>query len=129
MTDATVFIVSDDPAVRDALSELAASAGLQAETYPSLAAWHGVVPTARRGCLLRDARAEDFAGPARRAQQTAACAVRPVPLLVDRGDVATTVSPMRAGVFEVVEKRPRNGHLLERIRLAAAASQPAPRST
>jgi FixJ family two-component response regulator len=128
MTDATAFIVSDDPAVRDALSELAASGGLQAETFPSLAAWHGVVPAARRGCLLLDARAEDLAGAARRAQLRAACAVRPVLLLADRGDVPTTVSAMRAGVFEVVEKPPRNGHLLERIRLAAA-SQPARRST
>lgn len=123
MTDATVFVVSDDPAVRDALSELIACGGLVAETFSTLAAWRAAVPAARHGALVLDARIEDLAGAAQRAQLSAVCRARPVFLLVDRGDVPAAVSAIRAGVLEVVEKPWRNGDLLERIHAAAAARQ------
>jgi FixJ family two-component response regulator len=92
--------------------ELAASGRLVAESFPTLVAWREAVPAAREGSLVLDARIEDLADPAQRAQLSAVCRERPVFLLVDRGDVPTAVSAIRAGVLEVVEKPLRNGDLL-----------------
>jgi len=123
MTEATVFVISENPAVRDAVSELATSGGLLAENFPSLEAWREAVPSARQGCLVLDAGALDLSGPERLARLTTTCLRHPVLLLVDRGDVPTAVSAIRAGVVEVIEKPLRNASLLERVRIAAAASQ------
>lgn len=123
MSEATVFVISENPAVRDAVSELVASGGLLAEAFPSLEAWREAVPAARQGCVVLDGPVPDLSSPERLARLTATCLRHPVLLLVDRGDVPTAVSAIRAGVVEVIEKPLRNGHLLERIRTAAAASQ------
>ena len=122
MTDKRVYVVSDDPAIRDALSELTACDDLQTETYRSLAAWLEAVPAAQPGCLVLDAPTEDLGDPERLALLTATCARLPVVVMVDRGDVPAAVSAIRAGVLDVVEKPLRNGNLLERIRKAVAAS-------
>lgn len=126
MACATVFVVSDDPAVRDSLSELVRSAGLRAETSTSLEAWRAAVPPERAGCLVLDARARDFAGPDQLARFAAVCAERPVLMLVDRGDVPIAVRALRGGAMDVVEKPCRGESLLERIRrVAMAGSDPA----
>jgi FixJ family two-component response regulator len=119
MACATVFVVSDDPAVRDSLSELARSAGLPAETSTSLEAWRASVRPERAGCLVLDARAREFACPDHLARFDAVCAERPVVLLVDRGDVPITVRAIKGGAVDVVEKPCRGESLLERIRRAA----------
>jgi two-component system response regulator FixJ len=124
MAYTTVFVVSDDSEIRDALSRLIGSAGLRAETFPGLAMWLRTVQPQRRGCLVLDARARDFDGPERLASLTAACARLPVLLLVDRGDVPTAVRAIKEGALDVLEKPFRDGCLLERIKMAAAGQDP-----
>ena len=51
----TVFIVSEDPAVRDSLSRLVASAGLHAMALPSMEAWFETAGPEPCGCLVLDA--------------------------------------------------------------------------
>jgi FixJ family two-component response regulator len=125
MADTTVFVVSDDPAIRDSLSELIASAGLSAETFAALERWLGAVPSKPRGCLVLNARARDFTDPERLARLTATCARLPVLLLVDRGDVPIAVRGIKAGTADVLEKPLRTATLLERIRMASAAGREA----
>jgi FixJ family two-component response regulator len=121
MAYATVFVVSDDPAIRDSLSELIASAGLGAETFASLERCLDAVPPKPRGCLVLDAGARDFTDPERLARLTATCARLPVLLLVDRGDVPIAVRGIKVGAVDVLEKPLRNASLLDRIKIAAAA--------
>jgi len=121
----TVFVVSDDPAVQDSLSELVASAGLRAEIYPSLEMWLEAASPNPGGCLVLDARVCDITSPDRLARVTASCARLPVVLLVDRGDVPTAVRGIKEGAADVLEKPVRDGHLLERIEMAVAAGQDA----
>lgn len=123
MACTTVFVVSDDPAVRNSLSELVASTSLRAETAASLEAWRAAVRPDRAGCLVLDASARDFAGADHLARFAAICAERPVLLLVDRGDVPIAVRAIRSGAADVLEKPCRGESLLERIRCAAAAGQ------
>jgi FixJ family two-component response regulator len=121
MACATVFVVSDDPAVRDSISELVRSAGLRAEASTSLDAWRAAVQPERAGCLVLDARARDFACPEHLARFDAVCAERPVLMLVDRGDVPITVRAIKGGAVDVVEKPCRGETLLERIRRVVMA--------
>ena len=121
----TVFVISDDPAIRESLSELLASTGLYGETFPLLEMWCEAVPPTPGGCLLLDARVSDFTDPESLARLTATCARLPVLLLVDRGDVPTAVRAIKGGAVDVLEKPLRGEYLLERIKLAAAAGQDA----
>jgi two-component system response regulator FixJ len=117
----TVFVVSDDPAIRDSIAELAASAGLQSETFVSLQAWLNAAAPKRGGCLVLDAAAVDTACLARLTELSVAG--QPVLLLVDRGDVPIAVRAIKLGAMDVLEKPYRNVTLLESIkRLAARAS-------
>jgi two-component system response regulator FixJ len=121
----TVFVVSDDAAIRDSLAELTASAGLRAETFPSLDAWLDAVGTDRQGCLALDARPRDFVGTEKFSKLAAFCARRPVVLLIDRGDVPMAVRAIKGGAVDVVEKPYRNADLIERIKRAATAGRKA----
>jgi FixJ family two-component response regulator len=125
MADTTVFVVSDDPAIRNSLSELIASADLGAETFASLERWLGAIQSKPRGCLVLDARARDFTDPERLARLTATCARLPVLLLVDPGDVPIAVRRIKAGAVDVLEKPLRTANLLERIKTAATGREDA----
>lgn len=115
--------MSNDPAIRDSLSELIASAGLSAETFPSLETWLAAVPPEPEGCLVLDAKVRDITDPERHARVTATCTRFPVLLLVDRGDVPTAVRAIKEGALDVLEKPLRGDYLLERIKMAAVVGQ------
>jgi two-component system response regulator FixJ len=121
MACTTVFIISDDFAIRGSVAELVAAAGLRAETFASVGSWLDAVPPERRGPLVLDARVRDFTGSERLADFTSVYAKRPVLVLIDRGDVPMAVRAMRDGAVAVVEKPYRDENLLERIKRAAAA--------
>lgn len=118
----TVFVISEDSAIRDSLSELVASAGLRAETFPSLEKWLETVPPERQGCLVLEARVCDFTDLERTARFASICARRPVLLLVERGDVPIAVRAIKGGAMDVLEKPYRDENLLARIKRVAAAA-------
>ena len=125
MAYTTVFVVSDDPAIQDSLSELVASAGLTAEIFPSLEVWLDAVQPERGGCLVLDTRVRDLTGPERLARFASVCARRPVLLLIDRGDVPVAVRAIKEGAVDVLEKPLREDDLLERVKRAAATERDA----
>jgi two-component system response regulator FixJ len=121
MAYTTIFVVSDNSAIRDSLSELIASAGLRAKTFATLEKCLDAVPSKPRGCLVMDAGVRDFTDPQRLGRLTATCTRLPILLLVDRGDVPIAVRGIEEGAVDVLEKPLRNVNLLERIKMAAAA--------
>jgi len=116
----TVFVVSQDSSMRDSIAELIVTAGLQAETFPSLEAWLAAVNRMRRGCLVLDASEQDFAVAERLRTLAAVCARRPVVVLIDRGNVPIAVRVIKVGAADVIEKPQRDEILLESIKRAAA---------
>ncbi|HQR72784.1 MAG TPA: hypothetical protein PLE54_19470 [Burkholderiaceae bacterium] len=116
----TVFVVSEDTALRESACELMATAGLDAEATMSLESWLAAVPPQRPGCLVLDARERDFREPGQLERFAAICAVRPVLLLIDRGDVPIAVLALKRGAVDVLEKPWRAESLLDRIRQVAA---------
>ena len=111
----TVFLVSADAVVRDAVKDLVESAGLHAELSPTLQAFLDAVELRHRGCLVFDAHSGDLDDPKQQAELAAASARMPVLVLINRGDIPTAVRTLKAGALEVVQKPYRDKNLLASI--------------
>ncbi|HPF57910.1 MAG TPA: response regulator [Candidatus Competibacteraceae bacterium] len=120
MADKTVFIVSEDPTVRDSLSKLVAAAGLRAEALPSIEVWFRTAAPEFPDCLVLDTSADSLVGPERLAEFARACARMPVLVLVHRGAVQTAVHALKHGAVDVMQKPLQAEILLERIRKVIA---------
>jgi len=117
------IIISEDPAVRDSLSELVVSAGLRVQVLRSLEAWLETARPENQVCLVLDICPGDLRDPQLCAQFAAACARFPVVVVIDRGDVPTAVRALKAGAADVMEKPLREKDLLERIERAVARNE------
>lgn len=123
VTGTTVFVISEDAAIRDSLAELVASSGFRAEAFPSVEAWLEAGSQACHGCLVLDAQARDFTGVECEANFAAICAARPVLVLVDRGDVALAVRAIKVGAVDVLEKPFGEARLLGGVEKAMLANR------
>ena len=121
----TVFVISQDAAIRDSLAELVASSGLCTETFSSIEAWLKAGAQERRGCMVLDAPARDFTDVEDEAIFVATCAARPVLVLVDRGDVALAVRVIKDGAVDVLEKPFGQDKLLSSVERAMVANRSA----
>jgi two-component system, LuxR family, response regulator FixJ len=121
--DATVWVVDDDAALRNALRFLVESIGLPVRTCGTseelLSAYDPAVP----GCMVVDVRMPGMSG--LELQEELARRGRHVPLifLTAHGEVSMAVRAVKKGAFDFVEKPFSNQALLDRIREAVAADQ------
>ena len=127
MAAPTLFLVGDDPAVCDSITELAESAGLQSETFRSLQAFLDAVPPGRRGCLVVDTDSSNPGSWVQPANLADLCTTMPVIVIIAHGDIPMAVHGLKAGAMDVVEKPYRNKRLLDSIHKALAANAAAGR--
>lgn len=118
-TDAqTVFVVDDDPGIRDSARWLLESVGLRVETYDSAQAFLDAYVATRPGCLILDVRLPGMNGldllDALRNQG----ATLPVIVVTAFGEVHSTVRAMKGGAIDVMEKPTRDQVLLDRVHQA-----------
>lgn len=115
MTDQRVFIIDDDPAVRDALVTLVESVGLVAEDYTSadefLSSYSEDIP----GCLITDICLPGMDG--MQLQQVLQERDIQLPLIAisAHGDIAMAVKMVRRNAIDFIEKPFRNHIMLQRI--------------
>ena len=96
----TVFIIDDDPAVRQALTVLVRSMHLQAEAYESAQQFLDAFDATRPGCLLLDVRMPGISG-LELLEQLSRDEVRlPAIVMSAYGDVPMVVRAMKAGALE-----------------------------
>lgn len=104
----TVYVVDDDPGVRNALGLFCEAKGLNCKTFPSafhfLAGYEPSMP----GCLLLDIRMPEVDG--LELQQKLIEKQIPIPIIVISGhaNVSLTVAAMKQGALDVIEKPFRN---------------------
>lgn len=114
----TVFIVDDNPAVRDAIRWLVEQVGLQAKTYASardfLAAFH----PGMRGCLVLDIRMPGMSGIELQEKLHQEGIQLPIIIVTGHGDVPLTVRAMKAGACEFLQKPFNDQTLLDAIQSA-----------
>lgn len=125
MSETTVFVVDDDPDVRDSLAALLSSAGLTPRLFDSATAFLAQYRAGEAGCLVADIRMPDMDGIALQTELANRKAGLPVIIITGHGDVPLAVRAMKAGAMDFIEKPFDDDRLLESIRrgLSRAAEE------
>lgn len=114
----TIFIIDDDPAVRDAIGLLLRAGGLTVETFANAADFLNAGAARRPGCVVLDVRMPGMSGLDLQKQLQAQGYRIPIIFITGHGDVPMAIRAMKAGAFDFIEK-PFQGEMLRaRIREA-----------
>lgn len=116
----TVFIIDDDSSVRDAVSLLLRTDGLNVAAFASAAAFLEAVTVQQPGCLVLDVRMPGMSGLDLQKQLQARGFRMPILFMTGHGDVPMAIRAMKAGAFDFLEKPFQGAKLLERVREALA---------
>ncbi|HXB61011.1 MAG TPA: response regulator transcription factor [Candidatus Acidoferrales bacterium] len=116
--EALVFVVDDDASMREALSSLIRSAGLQASTFSSAKEFLLQKPPNVPACLVLDVRLPGMSGLELQRELTAANKAIPIIFITGHGDIPMSVRAMKAGAVEFLAKPFRDKDLLQAIRQA-----------
>lgn len=114
----TVFVVDDDPAMRDSLGFLIGSVGKRVETFDSAESFLSAYDHARPGCIVLDVRMPGLSGLELMEKLQSDSLAPPVILVTGHGDIPMSVRALKAGAFDFIEKPFSDQVLLERIQQA-----------
>jgi FixJ family two-component response regulator len=117
-----VFVVDDDARVRDALSNLLASAGLDVAVFASAAAFLEADKPDAPACLVLDLELPDING-LELQQELADREAPPIVFITGHGDIPSSVKAMKAGAVEFLSKPFGDEELLGAIDVAIALDQ------
>lgn len=117
---ATVYLVDDDDAVRDALGALFRAEGLPVNVYESAEAFLAACPPDAAGCLVLDVRMPGLGGLDLQRTLGERGIRLPIIFLTGHGDIPMSVRALRAGAVDFLEKPPDLDTLLARVREAIA---------
>ena len=123
VTNGSVFVVDDDPEVRDSLRWLLESADLAVETYPSAEALLEEGDVSRCDCLLLDVRMPGMGGLSLQRELVASGVAPPIIFISAYGDVPLAVRACKAGAVDFLTKPCDHNVLLRRVRETLARSQ------
>ncbi|MEO1007809.1 MAG: response regulator transcription factor [Planctomycetota bacterium] len=112
---ATVFIVDDDPSMRDSLRWLVESVGLHVETFPNADDFLDQFESETPGCLVLDVRMPGSSGMELLDSLKARGVELPVIMITGHGDVPMAVQALKRGAIDFLEKPFRDQELLEQI--------------
>lgn len=101
----SVFIVDDDPAMRDSLVLMLRGAGFRARAFASADDFLANLPTDKSACVVSDVRMPGVEGPELvRRLKTLRGDRWPVIVITGHADVPLAVQLMKAGVVDFIEK-------------------------
>lgn len=115
---ATVFLVDDDPAVRDAVSLFLISKGYAVELFDSAQQFLDAYTDDAPGCLVLDIRMPGMSGLELQELLTARQINIPIIFISGHGDVPIAVRAFKAGALDFLEKPFDNHKLLKCIEMA-----------
>jgi FixJ family two-component response regulator len=116
----TVFIVDDDPAVRDALSLLLSLRGFATAVFACAEDFLGALSSHWRGCVLADIRMPGMSGLDLQQALASHPAKLPVIIITGHGDVAAARQAFKANAVDFIEKPFDNDVLVQAIERALA---------
>lgn len=122
---AKVYVVDDDPAVRDSLSALFRSVRLEAATFPSARAFLSESLEDAPSCLILDLNLPGPNGLELQEELRRQGRTLPVIFLTGYGSVPASVSAMKAGALDFLEKPFTDEELLRAVRNALARDEAA----
>jgi FixJ family two-component response regulator len=109
-----VFVVDDDARVRDALSSLLASAGLDVAVFATATDFLNADKPDAAACLVLDLQLPDISG-LQLQEELAARETPPIVFITGHGDVPSSVKAMKAGAVEFLSKPFGDQELLSAI--------------
>jgi FixJ family two-component response regulator len=116
----TVFIVDDDPAVRDSLRGLLESMRLRVATFDSAEAFLKFYTMHMVGCLILDVRMPGMSGLQLQQHLTKQQYALPIIFITGHGDIPMAVRAMQAGAKYFLEKPFEDQMLLDYVNEALA---------
>jgi two-component system, LuxR family, response regulator DctR len=122
MTQATVYIVDDDEAIRDSFQWLLDGYQLKSLPFGSAADFERGLdaPLAAPACILLDVRMPDKSGLEVFDGLKARAVATPVVFITGHGDVAMAVDAVKRGAFDFIEKPVNEKKLIDTIQAALA---------
>ncbi|MBS0250769.1 MAG: response regulator transcription factor [Proteobacteria bacterium] len=118
-----VYVVDDDSALRDALSSLFRSVGLQVEVFGSAAEFLEKKLPEIPSCLVLDIRLPGVSGLDFQAQLAKAGIRMPVIFMTGHGDIPMSVRAMKAGAIDFLTKPFRDQDMLDAVFSALEADR------
>lgn len=122
-SEATVFVVDDDPAVRSALGMLLRSMKLRVELFPCAKDFLEAGDALRPGCVLADVRMPGMSGLEMQQHMRRQGDHRPVIVISGHGDVPMVVEAMKFGAVDFLEKPFRDRQLWDSVQQALLLDQ------
>ncbi len=119
----TVFVVDDDPSMRQALGRLCQCAGLRVRTFASAREFLDASPAESPACLLLDVRLPGLSGLDLQAELVARNIQTPIVFITGHGDIPTSVRAMKAGAVDFLTKPFQNKDLVAVVRDALGKDQ------
>jgi FixJ family two-component response regulator len=111
----TVYVVDDNAALRDSLSQLLHAADLTAECYADGPGFLAAYTEDRAGCLLLDMSMPGMTGLEVQQELKTRGLDIPIIFLTGHGDIPMAVKATRAGAIDFLEKPFQPDRLLERV--------------
>jgi two-component system, LuxR family, response regulator FixJ len=118
LSDVLVHVIDDDEAMRESLSFLLDSAGIEARTYASAVEFLRVADDVAPGCIITDIRMPEMSGLELVKRLKERGTPHPVIVITGHGDVPLAVEAMKAGVVDFLEKPFDDDALLRAVRSA-----------
>lgn len=118
LREPTVYLVDDDPAIRDSLGLLLETDGLRVEPYACAEDFLAAYNEARIGCIVLDVRMQRLSGIELHGELVRRGSHLPVIFLTAHGDIPTTVRAMKAGAVDFLTKPVNAERLIELVRAA-----------
>ncbi|MBX2868652.1 MAG: response regulator [Acidiferrobacterales bacterium] len=114
-TEATIYIVDDNAAVRDAVSWLVQEVGLKAIALDSAQRFLDSYKPGELGCLVLDIRMPGMSGLVLQDTLVQNAISIPVIIITGHGDVPMAVKAMKMGAFDFLQKPFNDQELLDSI--------------
>ena len=115
-----VYLVDDDGAIRDSLSLLLQSVGLEHAVYASAGDFLSAYDRDQHSCLVTDIRMPGLSGLELQQRLNEERAYIPIIFITGHGDVPMAVNAMKSGAADFIQKPFRDQDLIDRIHNALA---------
>jgi len=115
-----VYVVDDDPSIREALAGLLRSVGLEVRAFSSTQEFLENPRPDAPGCLVLDVRLPGAGGLELQSQLLKSDIHLPIIFITGHGDIPMSVQAMKAGAIEFLTKPFRDQDLLDAIQLGLA---------
>ncbi|MEW6639584.1 MAG: response regulator FixJ [Pseudomonadota bacterium] len=123
MSSGNVYVIDDDPAMRDSLEFLLGSAGFTVRLFETAGSFLEALPEVTFGCVVSDVRMPGIDGIELLKRLKAAKKALPIIVMTGHGDIPLAVEAMKLGALDFLEKPFEDERLIGMIEAALAAGE------